>query len=166
MTGKAVRESLAALGVVASLIFVGLEVRASTAQARAAAYQEIGLATAGLHLGLDEWDVRLSIEQNDAQSVSEWSPLDWQRTFRGWLGILRIWETLQLQIEQGILPVDALDRLGWNNTPAVAWRSVAFVCVLPAIRQNTSESLMSVIEAGAPLDVPTCPFQEVPLPGW
>ncbi len=46
MSKKAIRETLAVLGVVASLIFVGYEIRQNTIAARAAAYQAIGIATA------------------------------------------------------------------------------------------------------------------------
>jgi hypothetical protein len=49
MSGKAVRETLAALGVIAWMVFVGLELRQSNVQARAASYQAIGIATAELH---------------------------------------------------------------------------------------------------------------------
>ena len=49
MSSTAVRESLAALGVIASMVFVGLQIRQSNIQARAAAFQEIGIATAEAH---------------------------------------------------------------------------------------------------------------------
>jgi len=41
MSGKAVRETLAALGVVASLVFVGVEIRQNTAVARGQTRQEL-----------------------------------------------------------------------------------------------------------------------------
>ena len=46
MSTKAIGETLAALSVVASLIFVGYEIRQNTVAARAAAYQAIGIASA------------------------------------------------------------------------------------------------------------------------
>ena len=46
MSSKAIREALAALGVIASLLFVGFEIRQNTMVARASAYQAIGVATA------------------------------------------------------------------------------------------------------------------------
>ena len=150
MSGKTIREPLAALGVVASLVFVGMEVRASTTQARAAAYQEIGVATAAVHLEIDEWMVRLSVEQSEPESVAAWTRLDWHKSFRNWLGISRIWETLQLQVEQGVIPSEALERLGYSNTANIAWSSIAFTCFWPAVRQNTSASLISLIETAAP----------------
>jgi hypothetical protein len=45
-----VRETLAALGVIASMVFVGLEIRQNNNLAQAAAYQAIGIASA------EAWD--------------------------------------------------------------------------------------------------------------
>lgn len=42
MSGEALRETLGFIGVVASLVFVGIEIRQNTIVARAAAYQDIG----------------------------------------------------------------------------------------------------------------------------
>ena len=48
MSGKTIRETLGFLVVVASLVFVGMEIRQNTIAARAAAYQAIGIATAAV----------------------------------------------------------------------------------------------------------------------
>ena len=85
--------------------------------------------------------------------------------FRNWLGVFRLWETLQLQVEQGVLPVEALDRLGYNNTPNIAWNSFAFVCLWPAIQLNTSQSLIALVEAAVPPDSPSCPVEVSGVPG-
>ena len=156
MTGQTIRETLAALGVVGSLLFVGLEIRASTTQARAAAYQEIGLATALTHLEIDDRLAELGVAALDADAIAEWSPVDWHRQFREFLGVFRIWETLHLQIEQGVLPAEALSRLGWSNGPNVMWQMPAFVCLWPAIRPNTSDQLVGLIEASRPPDLMPC----------
>ncbi len=42
-----VGEAVALLGVIASLVFVGLEIRENRIAARAAAYRELGIAVAG-----------------------------------------------------------------------------------------------------------------------
>ncbi len=42
---RGIGEAIAVIGVIGSLIFVGLEVRQNTIQSRAEAYQSIGLAT-------------------------------------------------------------------------------------------------------------------------
>jgi hypothetical protein len=156
MNGQTVRETLAALGVVGSLLFVGLEIRASTNQARAAAYQEIGLATALTHMEIDDRRVRLGVESFSDAALAEWTPFDWHLQFREYLGVFRIWETLHLQVEQGVLPAEALDRLGWGNGANVMWQNRGFVCLWPAIRPNTSEQLIALIEEARPSDFVPC----------
>jgi hypothetical protein len=161
------RETVAVLGVVASMGFVGWQIRQSNVQARAAAYQEIGLATAQTHLMFDEWGAQLEVDQFDpsASALSEWTPLDWNRTFHTWVGVLRIWETLQLQVEQGVLPEESLETLGWHNTAPILWSSAAFVCLWPMIRRNTSQSLISIIERAEPQPTPECSFEVSGVPG-
>ena len=46
MSGKAIRESVGFIAVVAGLAFVGLEIQQNNKLAQAAAYQEIGFYTA------------------------------------------------------------------------------------------------------------------------
>ena len=58
MSGKAIAEALAAMGVIASMMFVGMEIRQSNAQARAAAYQSIGVATAQTGTALNDGFVK------------------------------------------------------------------------------------------------------------
>ena len=167
MSRSAIRETLAALGVVASMGFVGWQIQQSNVQARAAAYQEIGLATAQTHLSFDEWLSQLEVDQFDpsASALSEWAPVDWNRTFHHWVGVLRIWETLQLQVEQGLLPRESLETLGWHNTAPILWSSAAFVCLWPSIRLNTSRSLISIIEGAEPRPAPECLFEVSGVPG-
>ena len=57
MTGERRRDTIEAAGlvaIVASLIFLGLEIRQSNVQAKAAAFQAIGIATAEWHYGIDD----------------------------------------------------------------------------------------------------------------
>jgi len=57
MSAKAVGETLAAIGVIVSMLFVGMQIRLSNIQARAAAYQAIGIATSEFH---GSFDARMS----------------------------------------------------------------------------------------------------------
>jgi len=45
MLSKTVRETLAVVGVIGSMAFVGMQIRESNIQARASAYAAIGIAT-------------------------------------------------------------------------------------------------------------------------
>ena len=53
MSEKTIGEIRAALGVIGSMVFVVIQIRASNVQARAAAYQAIGIATSEFHRSLD-----------------------------------------------------------------------------------------------------------------
>ena len=108
------------------------------------------------HLEVDDRLAELSVAGLDDAAIAEWSPVDWHRQFRYLLGVFRIWETLYLQIEQGVLPAEALDRLGWGNGPHVMWQGRDFVCLWPAIRPNTSDQLTALIEAARPSDLVPC----------
>src|SRR5262249_45191922 len=53
MSSRTIRQSIGAAGVIASLAFVGMQIRQSNIQARAAAYQTIGIATSEFHRSFD-----------------------------------------------------------------------------------------------------------------
>ena len=143
MTGKTLRDTLAAAGVIASLIFVGLEIRQSNAQARAAAYQTIGTATAGVFDGLAH-DPGLSATWD--KDPSEWDPVEWQQFAWKFTAFARLGEMVLLQIEQGILGDDAIERLGYGG-----WRlflDQPEACVWPLIRGNVSPEFRALVEEG------------------
>ena len=94
MSGKAVRETLGFLAVVASMVFVGLEIRQNTLQAQAAAYQEIGHQSAEWYRSrLD--DRHLLALQVDAkhrpENLINWSELDWFASLYHHLDTVRLW---------------------------------------------------------------------------
>ena len=51
MSGMALRETLGFLGVMASLVFVGLEIRQNTALARATAFNDLSVGSREYFLG-------------------------------------------------------------------------------------------------------------------
>ncbi|MEQ8330447.1 MAG: hypothetical protein RH859_08310 [Longimicrobiales bacterium] len=114
-----VGEAVALLGVVASLVFVGLELRQARIAAQAAAYQELGVAIA------ENWMDRASDRAlNDLVLIAAegdsaaWAELDASDVYvlRSYaLANIRLYETAYLQVEQKLLDVDALERLGWAN---------------------------------------------------
>lgn len=115
---REVGEAVALLGVVASLVFVGLELRQTRISARAAAYQELGIAIA------DNWMGRANDrELNDLVSIASTADsATWARVsdsdiylLRAYVAAnLRLHETVFLQVDQGLLESDALDTLGWT----------------------------------------------------
>ena len=122
MPGRSVREigeAVALLGVVASLVFVGIELRQTRIAAQATAYQELGIAVA------ENWMSRANDRAlNDLIRVAAtgdsaaWTDLDASDVYllRSYvLANIRLYETAYLQVEQRLLKGDAMERLGWSN---------------------------------------------------
>ena len=158
MSGKVTAEALAAMGVIASMIFVGMEIRQSNAQARAAAYQSIGVATAQL---IDTW-------AHDAELAELWfiapaamDAADWRAYALKVTAFARLAETVHLQIEQGILQEDAMKRLGYD-TWARVFEDPKNGCVWPLIRPGVSEEFRTWVEEARGATEVDCTEFEIP----
>jgi hypothetical protein len=147
---KTLRETFAVVGVIASLAFVGLQIHESTLQARAAAYQAIGIATSEFHRSFDARMNRLSTESDYAEAVKRWSLADWETYERVTRADLRMLETVLLQVDQGLLPRDALRSLGYDWGPALA--NPGFACMWPDLKPGVGPALRDYIEATTPAD--------------
>ena len=109
---KNIFEAVGLVAIVASLIFLGLEIRQSNVQARASAYQAIGIAIAAAFdsAAHDRQFVVLNQKSLDAMDKADWGQFLAKMT-----GIARLGETVLLQVEQGLLPPDAFERLGFRG---------------------------------------------------
>jgi len=145
-------EIIAVLGVVLSLSFVGLQLRQSTIASKAAAYQELGIATSELiHSLAADGELSAIIEQAETpgiDGIDSMSELDLVRAISWTQGTLRLYETVYLPVQQGLLEPDALEYLGWaafrdgellkNIWPHVKERiPVEFAAYLEANRDNS-----------------------------
>ena len=166
MSGKAARETLGMLAVIASMIFVGLEIRQSNVQARAAAYQAIGIATAEYHRITDERSIRTSLESRDPTALARWTPMDWEFFSRSSLDGLRLAETVLLQIEQAVLPEDAMERLGYNWYRAGFLAQPAALCIWPMLRSGLSATILEYVERTPQGERAECPSDLAGLESW
>ena len=159
MSGSALRETVGLVGVIASLVFVGWEIHQNTQQARAAAYQEIGIATSQWFFDYPEWGRKVGIDAfYRPQRLVEWSAEDWDAWSNIVLSAQRLTETLELQVELGVLPPDAMKRLGYDTDWSEMWALQAFSCAWPLlVSPGTSPRLRAEVEAARPEDLPTCP---------
>ena len=156
MSGKATAEALAAMGVIASMNFVGMEIRQSNAQARAAAYQSIGVATAQL---IDTWAHDSELAELWFIAPAAMDAADWRAYALKSMAFARLGETIQLQIDQGILQEDAMKRLGYEGWAGV-FEDPKLGCVWPLIRPGVSESYRAwVEEARGPNEVDCTQFE-------
>ena len=111
-------EIIGVLAVVISLLFVGLELRQSTIASRAAAYQEIGLATSELWFQLahnrELNDLFAKIVNGPEDDYRNLNDSDRQLLISLTIGSLRQFETIYLQVSQGLLQAEALSSLGYD----------------------------------------------------
>ncbi len=114
----AVGEILGALAVFASLMYLAAQIRGQSKQAKASAFQEIGIATAA------GWSV---VAQNRELSDAVWTAvarndgyLDQSESDKGiiraqLLSWIRLGESLYLQAQQELLDEAAMDTLGYGD---------------------------------------------------
>ena len=146
MSGKAIRETLGFIAVVASLVFVGLEIRQNNVQARAAARQ--GLAEISIQMNL----TRATDRQLD-QDVLDWagaSPddvLDCRSTRAcGFVfAALRFHENVFLQVAEGVLDESAQDSYSYREAPI--YRSLLFAQYWPSLRSRFDPDFVAAFEA-------------------
>jgi hypothetical protein len=127
---------------------VGLQIRQSNIQARAGAYQAIGIATSEFHRSFDARMNRLATESEYPEAVKRWTLEDWERWERLLSADLRMLETVLLQVDQGLLPPNAITRLGYNWGPILS--NPGFACVWPDLRTRVGPSVRKFIEDSTP----------------
>ena len=148
MLSKTVRETLAVVGVIGSMAFVGMQIRESNIQARASAYAAIGIATSEFHRSFDARLNRLATESDYPDVVQKWTLADWESLQRIYTADLRMFETILLQVEQGLLPADAMVRLGYNWGPIL--KSPGMACLWPELQTQVGPSVRKAIEDSTP----------------
>lgn len=158
---KNIIELIGIFGVLVSLVFVGLELRDSNVQARAAAYQAIGIATSEFHQTMDD-RINLLFEQAfDEEALLTWSFSDWLAADRRLRADLRLYETILLQVEQGLLAESAIENLGFDGF-SKNWLAVpGAACLWPRLSQGPGKVgplARARIEGGSPMNErATCP---------
>ncbi len=118
MTKFPIVESIGLIAVISGLVFVGLEIRQNNQLAQAAAYQEIGFATAQNWRDMEQDPEFNRVYLRHFLADSAWwadqDPRDVERLITHHIGSLRQYETIYLQIDLGLLDEVAMDRLGWG----------------------------------------------------
>ena len=144
---RQIAEIVGIAALVASLIFVGLEIRQNTIAARASTYLAYGE-----HIS-NQFQATAHDESLAALTVvdeSEWDQLtkaDRARLVYMWIGVFRNYETILLQVEEGLLDEDAMERLGWGS----AFNPTYQVKLLwPEISQWISPRVRAHIESNYP----------------
>ena len=159
MKNIATVETIGLIAVFAGLVFVGLEIRQNNRLAQAAAFQEIGFATAQNWLDVSQDPDFNQIHLRHFFADPVWwvdqDPRNVERLITLWIGYLREYETIYLQVELGLLDEEAMDRLGWGGLrelPALKylWPHLGIV-VGPSFRQYITENWSEVPPLGSSL---------------
>ena len=113
----ALGEAAGAVAVVASLLYVGRQVRQNNSIARAEAYREVTMGWARLlHLWADDRPAANALMQSGAGTRLADLPEDVQNSFLLRISAtFRVFETIYQQVTEGILDSEALDML-WGHS--------------------------------------------------
>ena len=117
MSGRTVRETLAALGVIASMIFVGLEIRQNTAAIQGATLQAISdTYTDFIHVNsLDPSQREVELLVFGGATEADLTPSQHQQMLTSliaWVGML---ENTFVQYRLGLVDEAVFDGYGWNR---------------------------------------------------
>lgn len=130
---REIGEIAAIVSVVLSLVFVGLELRNSARAARASAYQQLGIAvTNGWMTKATDRELNDLVSMAEADDPAGWESLsdsDRRLVEAFVVANLRLYETVFHQVDESLLPDDAMASLGWDgfgNTNLVrrTWRRI------------------------------------------
>ncbi len=144
MSGKAIRETLAALGVIASMVFVGMEIRQNTAIAKMAAAQTFTQQQLDLNqVILTEGYPALNTRMIEGAPRRDFSSGDQLRLDATYLSVIRIWESLYRSVELGIQDQEMLDAITDGPSP---FASPYFIESWPFYRGAFTEDFASYFE--------------------
>ncbi len=114
MNWRTFGEITAVLSVVLSLIFVGLELRASSAIARSEAYNtfSIRLSEVAEYMASNPEMTELVVRANGGELPSDFSEVENYQMRNNYTALIRVWEGLFRTVEEGILTPDYLEIMG------------------------------------------------------
>lgn len=152
LSAREIGEGVAILGVVLSLLFVGLQLRQNALVSRASAYQELGIAMAeGWRLRASDRELNDLIYRAGSTDPDDWSNLtdsDIRRVRAFVLSTLRIYQSAYLEVQEGLLRPEALEDLGID-----AFRNTKLLQNMwPSVRGGLSVEFADYLASG--LDLP------------
>lgn len=151
---KAYVELVGIFGILVSLIFVGIELRNSNVQAKAAAFQAIGIAASEFHQTMDERLNLLYDQAFDEEALKSWSYADWLAVDRRLRADLRLFETALLQVDQGLLGEETIVNLGFAAFGENFLGIPAAACLWPRLSEGPGRvgpQVREWIESGSPI---------------
>lgn len=144
--GRAIRETAAALGVILSLLFVGIEIRANTRAVQGSTLQGIADQSIDLQMSIVENDnlVRLMPRIIEGELLPD--SLDSQDRYRvlvTYLSILRVAENRFRQAELGTVPEGGYEQFGGRS---ILFGTPYFRELWPIVRSNVTDEFAAFLE--------------------
>jgi hypothetical protein len=114
LTTKSLIEGVGMLGIMGSLIFVGMEVSQNSSIARTASYQSYidGFTELSLAQINDTELNSLMVRASNEASTSDFTPEERRKIRLFYIALLRQWEGLFRSVNEGILPEELLKIVG------------------------------------------------------
>jgi len=144
MSGKAVRETLGFIGVVASMVFVGLEIQQNTAVARAQTRQSL----TEIYLDFVTMLATDSIVRQgylDAFEPGGQTPLMSSGAEYTMWAVARRMENVFLQVDEGVVDESVFNSYGWTDNPV--FRGESFGAWWDARRGRFHPDFVAAFEA-------------------
>ena len=103
------------IGVIGSLVFVGVQIRQNTLAARASAYQQMGAAVSEMWFSTAQDPHRAVLTMRFFEEASaKFTPAEEAVLINQTVGAFRQLETTWRQVKLGLLDAEALEAFGWN----------------------------------------------------
>ena len=116
VSAKSIGEALAAIGVIASLVFVGLEIQQNTAVARAQTRQALTEDLRDFIMTLSEDEQLFDVFHQKFEKSYDGS-LDDRRAVYVMYARLRMVENVFLQVQEGVVDESIFQSYGWSEQP-------------------------------------------------
>jgi hypothetical protein len=148
MSRKPVGELVGLVGVIGSLVFVGLEVRQNTLAARAAAYQDMGSMISGTWmLGAEDPELAALTLRFFEEEDAEFTPIEEARLISQTVGAFRQYETVWRQVQLGLLDPEVLGYFGWGDPGSIISGNTKKLW--PRIRQYMTPDFRAFLEGAS-----------------
>ena len=144
MSAKSIGEALAAIGVITSLIFVGLEIKQNTAVARAQTHQALTADLREFIMSLASDENLFDIFHKNFETTYEGSVDDRRATYV-MFARLRMVENVFLQVEEGVVDESIFLSYGWSEQPV--FMSQQFRDWWPRYRTRFNPDFVDAFEA-------------------
>jgi len=137
---RALTEAIAAISIVASLVFVGLEIRQSSAIARMEAYQAYSISIAENSRDIThDPEFALVLFESIQKARTEYTDTERSQLFTHYFSVINLYHSLYQSVIEGILPEEHLSII--ENDPQFA--SPVFNSIWQNLQVYYGESFVS-----------------------